>query len=473
MAIQNNKLLLHRKEPQMMAPCINASSAGSFIIKDPLGTRRTALFVGGATGQRLYDVDEDGWQELPSFALAGTAIAGSCGGWGLWSNTLTATGGTTTSVTLTKRITSKNLVGKTIWFQSGSNAGYRVTITSVNLSVTGGTTTLNFSAAVPNAVVNTDTFKVDSGVYYVLSSYTAIAAGIFKSYDMITEDVTSLQTTGLPASWSTDGRIVSTPSYAGSYASGIATSGGAATLTNSAKNWTANQWTNYQIRITAGTGIGQVRTIASNTATAITVSTAWTIAPDNTSAYVIEANDDFLYLIGNNAVTMYKYVISTNAWSTLSPVAARVGAAGAGMTANAVLKTGDSAWADESNIQDGRYIYSFAGGGTATLNRYDIAANTWATITYVRSSVTFTTGSSGDVEGDRIYLKKENLGRFYYYDIVKNEMVPFITDFYTEGNAVIGDKVFTVTYREPTGENINFLYYQLNSLNLLRRVMLY
>ncbi len=34
--------------------------------------------------------------------------------------------------------------------------------------------------------------------------------------------------------------------------------------------WTVNQWSNSQVRITAGTGAGQVRTIASNTATAQT-----------------------------------------------------------------------------------------------------------------------------------------------------------------------------------------------------------
>ncbi len=39
--------------------------------------------------------------------------------------------------------------------------------------------------------------------------------------------------------------------------------------------WTVNQWSNSQVRITAGTGAGQVKTIASNTATALTVSAAW------------------------------------------------------------------------------------------------------------------------------------------------------------------------------------------------------
>mgnify|MGYP006995906754 FL=1 len=63
------------------------------------------------------------------------------------------------------------------------------------------------------------------------------------------------------------------------------------------------------VRIVSGTGIGQTRTISSNTTNTLTVP-AWTVTPDATSTYEITGNDDFLYLIGNNAVTMYRYSIS-------------------------------------------------------------------------------------------------------------------------------------------------------------------
>ena len=86
-----------------------------------------------------------------------------------------------------------------------------------------------------------------------------------------------------------------------------------------------NQWCNYQVRITAGTGIGQVRTITTNTATTLTVPT-WTVTPDVTSVYAIEANDDFIYLFGNNAVTAYRYSISAGTWTTLAPTTARASA---------------------------------------------------------------------------------------------------------------------------------------------------
>jgi hypothetical protein len=69
---------------------------------------------------------------------------------------------------------------------------------------------------------------------------------------------------------------------------GFATSATSNTLTNVGASWAINQWSGQQIRITAGTGLGQSRNIASNTATVATVSPAWTVIPDATSSYSIE-----------------------------------------------------------------------------------------------------------------------------------------------------------------------------------------
>lgn len=470
MATQNNKKLLHKKEPQMLAPALSASAAGVFMTKDPMGVRRTALLVASNTVQRLYDVNEDGWQELPSFALAGTFGAGACGTWTLWSDTLTATGGSTTELTLTTPI-SQFVIGKTVEFLTGQNTGVRVVVKDADVS-TSATMKLTFETALPNPVSNGDTFRVDSGRYWVLGAGT-LASGAFKSYDVLTGVLTTKSHTGLPSSWGTDAKMVATPSYIGSFATGTATSGGNTTLTNSGKTWTVNQWTNYQIRITAGTGIGQTRTIASNTSTAITVSSNWTVNPDNTSVYSIEGNDDYIYLMGNAAVTLYRYSISSNTWTTITPTVARSVAPNIGMGANWVMKTGNADWANENNIQDGRWIYSFVGNGTSTLHRYDIALNKWELVTYLRASAVFTTGSGYDVDGGRIYIKKDATNRFYYYDIPGNQLIPFITDFYPESTAVVGDKIFTVTYNDGSGDTINFLYYLLNTSNVMRRVMLY
>ncbi len=58
-------------------------------------------------------------------------------------------------------------------------------------------------------------------------------------------------------------------------------------LVDATKNWTVNGWANYLIKITSGTGYGQVRHISSNTATTLTISTAWTTWPDLSSTYAI------------------------------------------------------------------------------------------------------------------------------------------------------------------------------------------
>ncbi len=70
-------------------------------------------------------------------------------------------------------------------------------------------------------------------------------------------------------------------------ASANATSATTSTLTNSAATWTTNQWAGWTVSILSGTGAGQRRTISSNTATQLTVSSNWTTTPNATSVYVI------------------------------------------------------------------------------------------------------------------------------------------------------------------------------------------
>lgn len=85
--------------------------------------------------------------------------------------------------------------------------------------------------------------------------------------------------------------------------SGTATSGGASTLTDASKSWAVNRWNGYTVAIVSGTGTGQTRVVSSNTATALTVSSAWTTVPDSTSAYVIVPTVSGLNLVGASAVS--------------------------------------------------------------------------------------------------------------------------------------------------------------------------
>ncbi len=71
-------------------------------------------------------------------------------------------------------------------------------------------------------------------------------------------------------------------------ASGTSTGGNTSTILNdTTKSFTPNQFVNFLVEITGGTGAGQARTIISNTATQLTVSSPWTTTPDSTSTYQI------------------------------------------------------------------------------------------------------------------------------------------------------------------------------------------
>lgn len=205
-------------------------------------------------------------------------------------------------------------------------------------------------------------------------------------------------------------------------AAGVISAATSTTVTMTGKTWATNEWANSQIRITSGTGAGQIRTIASNTGTVLTVSAAWTVNPDNTSAYEITGNDDFLYYLGSNAVTLYRYSISANTWTTIAPGVARGAAPGAGMSAHWVWGAEESDWTSESAIQNGRYIYSFRGAAGAGLDRYDIAANTWSAVTYAPAAETFTTGTKYTLVGGDLFIQKDATGRWFKYHFATSEM---------------------------------------------------
>lgn len=68
---------------------------------------------------------------------------------------------------------------------------------------------------------------------------------------------------------------------------GRASAGGTATLTDATKVWGTDLLAGFLVRIISGTGVNQIRQVASNTATVLTVSANWTTNPDATSEYAI------------------------------------------------------------------------------------------------------------------------------------------------------------------------------------------
>ena len=255
------------------------------------------------------------------------------------------------------------------------------------------------------------------------------------------------------------------------FATGTATAGAASTITNSGKNWAVNQWANYQVRIISGTGAGQIRTIASNTSTVITVGTAWSTTPDTTSVYTIEGNDDFLYYLGNNAVTLYRYSISANTWSTLSPTAARAAAPTTGASANWVWAATESDWTAENTIINGKRIYSFRGGAGAVLDYYDIAANTWVSaVSYAPATETFTTGSKWVYFGNFIYGQKDATGRWMRYNVTTSDQEGWSTFLYPNSTAIVGNTAFEVIYVDGATQ-IPYVQMLLNTSSVNLRLM--
>jgi hypothetical protein len=477
--------LLHRKSWELCTPSIGPSQAvnsgaGSFIVSDKfdLIPNSLAYFVAGTSAIYRYDGDEDSWVQLPNSGLTGTFGAGACGEFralgamgGVF--TQTATGGTTSTI-VTNRTIVRSLAGRKIRVIAGTGVGYEADIVSNTLGANAVLTVPTHSVAFDA----TTQFQIFSGSLWTYIPGAAGANG-FGVYDLATNAWTARATLAAIA-WGTDGQLVSTIGALGAFATGTATAGAAATLTNSGKAWLTNMWANYQIRITAGTGAGQIRTIASNTGTVITVSSNWTINPDATSQYSIEGNGDFFYLLGNNAVTLYRFQVSTNTWTTLAPTAARAAALGAGGTAswmNAI-----TGWDSETpsviqaspeiRRQNGRYIFSFRGGATNALDIYDIAATTWiSNVSYGNQFETFTTGSHHCDDGESIYIQKEATGRIMRFNPVSWSMQSFAATPLAQGAAVVGQKMFLLPYSDG-GTKINFLYTQAHTSNVLSRILL-
>ena len=470
-----NRKILDLKRWEFCSPAPLNTAAAHFVVSSR-HYRQQQMLVTSNTAVYLYNPLEDAWITLPSPALAGTFGAGACGVAGSFStgttvaaSSLTATAGTTISIT-TNQTLARDLRGYSVYFVGGTNAGKLKTIASNTI---GANAVITFTEAEATAFDATSQYRLMTPVFYVLGAGT-LASASFRKYCFATNSWTTLAQTGLPASVGTDGRLVSTPAWIDSgfksFATGTATAGASTTLTNSAKNWATNQWKNYQIRITAGTGAGQIRTVDSNTGTVITVSSAWTTTPDATSQYSIEGNDDFLYFLGNGAVTMYRYSISGNSWSTLSPVAARAAAPGAGMSGHWIHSVSASDWTNENAILNGRYIYSFQGANTTGLHRYDIAGNTWATITYAPPGDAMSAGTKWAYNKDRLYMQRDNTGRWFYFDFAEQAMQPWSTMTYTQGTGVVGDTCFDVTYKDGATE-IDYVYMLLNTSNVLLRQM--
>lgn len=287
---------------------------------------------------------------------------------------------------------------------------------------------------------------------------------------------------------------------------GIATAGGATSLTCSWKNWPTNWWANpvqtagkqRKVKIIAGTGSGYEMAITSNTATVLSYA-APGFTPDTTT--VFEIMDTYGLCTTGGTTT---FVDSTQHWPVGYFVGKRVkilaGTVGVGaestVTANTVdtptitslgMLTTDSVYsilgvpvrgtgfslenADGATTNKHVYMYSFRGGATPVLDRYNINDGIWDTIMYTPQTDTFTSGTYYAYDlADRIYIIKEVVaGRVYYYDIANNKMVLAGTVPYGMGAATIGNRMEVVT----TIDGLKYLYVLRHATTDMWRMLLW
>ena len=410
----------------------------------------------------------------------------------------TASGtGTSTTIVTTNTWTLNQYTN----YQVRAISGTATNLGCVSRVASNTATTLTLVTALPAATATSDVFvlepvqglttasayQLQTPRWWVWDAYTASPlANQFKYYDYAyntwyaTAGFSAAAVQGVPpvgAAWGTDGVMVSTPSIVDTIYTTFATGTSSGsnltyTLNDTTNLWATNQFANYQVRITAGTGAGQVRKIAANTTTALYVP-AWTTIPDSTSVYTIEGCDDNIYLIGNGAAAMYTLSISSGAWLLNAPLTARSGAPGAAVTASWIWDMSEATWSNENNIISGRRIYSFRGGAATTLDYYDIALNTWVSVlNYSPATTTFTTGSDfTTVKGRYIFIEKEATNRWYRFDPVTAQLDPLDQFLYPQGAAVVGNTAFDVTYTDGAS-SITWIYMLFNTSTLMNRFMI-
>ena len=454
--------ILDRKQWELLAPSVVGSS-------DFHGCSSTLfdqyqMWMQGASTVYLYDPREDAWARLPNSGM--TSFAGLAGALCFHPSgpTGTASAGSATTITTTLTLPG-SLAGYTIRITGGTGAGQERTIAS---NTYGSNSVITVAANWTTNPDNTSVYLLLTGRFY---AFYGSGTPALKYFDLATNAWSgSLSGTGVTQS-GTDWRLTATPGFGATIATGTATAGAGSTLTNSGKAWATNQWASYQVRLTGGTGAGQVRTIASNTGTVLTVSSAWSTNPDSTSTYVLEANDDFLYLAGGSAVALYRYSISGNTWSTLSPGTARSVAPGAGTSLSWIAVASDASWADETNIKNGRYLYSFQGASSGNLSYYDISANTWVnlTTTYQRGGGADVLVAAGGyhmaVDREFIYIVQVSpvsVVTCWRFNAVTQSLDPWAMYYYPFNAAGNGNRATIASYTDG-GTTIRWVYIQPGS----------
>ena len=207
---------------------------------------------------------------------------------------------------------------------------------------------------------------------------------------------------------------------------GTVTTGTTSSLIDNNKKWKTNQWLNKRVLITSGLGQQNEYAITSNTATQLNWSAS--TAPDATSTYTI---------IGRPAVSN-SIALQNNYNTTVA--------------------------ADR-----GKLLIASRGGGSPAFDIYDIRTNRWRFGQFINGwGETLSTGTSYTYDEDRLYFQKDTTGRIFYYDFVKNIIVPFGMLPYAQSTGILSNRMEII----KTVDGLKYLYIQRTSGTEMYRTLI-
>lgn len=454
--------------------------SGAFItgdtVSDFIPEEDNIFVVLSSTSAQRYSAAENAFVAITSPGLGGTFGPGTCGEtmvYGAPGGVLlqSATAGTTSTITTNLNIVA-NLVGKKIKIAGGPNAGAQYTIAHNTI---GANAVITLTATAPLAFSAATNYYLCTGSLWVFNAGT-LSSSSFRVFDYATNTWTSRSITALPTTWGTEGQLVRQHSITDNYASGTVAAATSTTLVVNGLTGTGRNYTNFEVEIVSGTGVGQVRVISAGTTSTLTVATAWTTIPDSTSTYVIKGNRNVLWLLGNGATTIYQFNIALNTWTTITPTSERGGAMVSGGTADVVKDNQD--WivpvVASGNIggQNGRYIYSFRGNASSSLDIYDIALNTWRAVSYGNANGEgIANASCAIADGKYVYIANGSSGRHFRFNTTTNSLEPWSFNIYPQSTSTNGDKLLIVKYKSGN-DTLTWLYSLGHSINIVQRVLL-
>lgn len=306
--------------------------------------------------------------------------------------------------------------------------------------------------------------QVNGQVYgSVFALFCSGAAVVFYRYDIGTNTWSSaLSVVNIPAAFAVDGRLMCPEpvlnGYLGGYHSAVAlntitTPGaaqGATTIAVSALPLALPSGAVLNFGSAAAPIWAVTTASASAAATSITVSALVATVPAASAFFYCD-----MFLFGNNATVVYRYNFNTALWVLTSANAANpaipavTAALGAGHVVCWLPGSGDT------NALNRLIIVR--GTATSTVYEYDLAANTFSTVTYYPATETFATGSCSGIRQDgngksaKLLLQKDATGRVFEFTRANARMVPKATQYLVgSGAALVGDRMFVLRATDGT-----------------------